>query len=119
MPQQRFANQTGKRIIMARQSNRSPLELDTLANQVTDETTREARLAGGSETDQDIEEARLERASKIDLMIKERQVPRNVAEIMVDKGYSKGTAHRIVLDAAKRVARAREAAAAAGEKAAA
>ena len=51
-----------------------------------------------------------EREAKIDLCVRERQVPRAVAAIMVDTGYSKGTAFRIYNDAFKRQTRAREAA---------
>lgn len=84
---------------------------ESLADRVTDETDAAARIAGHSATAEDHAEARAARDEKIALYVKEHQVPKAVAEIMADLGYSKGTANRILLDRAKAAARKREAAA--------
>jgi hypothetical protein len=89
--------------------------LDELADTVEDVTDIAARQAGHSLTDMDAEALAREREAKIDLIMRERQVPRPVAVIMADRGYSKGTATRIILDEAKRKAREREAAHAAAQ----
>lgn len=88
---------------------RSALD-ESLVNMVEDVTSKEARIAGGVATDADLAEMQIEREEKIALTIRERQVPRPIAIIMVDTGYSKGTANRIYADNQKRERLAREAA---------
>lgn len=61
--------------------------------------------------------ANAEREANIERTMRERQVPRAVALIMVDLGYSRGTAFRIFNDDFKRRTRAREAAHAAEQAA--
>jgi hypothetical protein len=102
-------------------AKRSPLEeapeLSTagldLADMVMDETDVHARIAGGTATEEDhavIAQLRKERVGNI---MREHQVPRPIAEIIADTGYSKGTANRIYNDRCKRERQAREAAQAA------
>jgi hypothetical protein len=99
-------------------AKRSPLEeapeLSTagldLADMVMDETDVHARIAGGTATEEDhavIAQLRKERVGNI---MREHQVPRPIAEIIADTGYSKGTANRIYNDRCKRERIAREAA---------
>lgn len=59
-------------------------------------------------TGTDATPSRAFREDDIAKIMKEREVPRAVAEIMVDKGYSKGTAFRIFNDEFKRKAAKRE-----------
>lgn len=102
---------------MAKTAHRSKLELDpniaALADAVSDETSIEARAAGHSLSADDVDELALAREEKIALIIKEHQVPKAIAIIMCDTGYSKGTANRIFNDRCKRERIAREAAASA------
>ena len=83
--------------------------LDELADQVT----VEARPSAGAPIDplESEEQAKAaERDAHIEAVMREKGVPRPVAVIMVDKGYSKGTAFRIYNDDFKRKTREREAA---------
>lgn len=97
---------------MAKTPTRSKLELDAeaLADAVTDETSIEARAAGHSLSADDKEELAAARAEKIDLIVKEHGVPRPIAVIIADTGYSKGTANRIYNDTQRRERAKREAA---------
>lgn len=92
---------------------RSALELDALADAVVDETEVAARVAGGVESEDDVASLAVERLRKIELIAREHQVPKAIATIMADTGYSKGTANRIYNDTQKRERQAREAAQAA------
>jgi hypothetical protein len=97
---------------------RSKLELeaaDALANSVEDVTDIAARVAGHSATLDDEEAIRMDRETKIELYVKEHGVPRPIAIIMADTGYSKGTANRIFNDTAKRERAKREAAQVSGQ----
>jgi len=85
---------------------RSALEL---ADQVEDVTDISARQAGHSLLESDEQALAQERDAKIELLMREHLVPRPVAVVMADMGYSKGTANRIVLDGMKRAQRQREA----------
>lgn len=96
---------------------RSALDEAPLANMVEDVTEPSARLAGGVATDADKEALALERSQKIELLMKEHGVPKPIAEIIADTGYSKGTANRIYNDTQKRLRAEREAKASKGAKA--
>lgn len=96
---------------------RSTLEESPLANMVEDVTSPEARAAGGVETASDREALALERQTKIDLIMKEHAVPKAIAIIIADTGYSKGTAFRIFNDTQKRERAEREAKSSKGAKA--
>jgi hypothetical protein len=92
---------------------RSKLELEateTLANSVEDVTDIAARVAGHSTTADDEEAIRMDRETKIELFVKEHGVPKAIAIIMADTGYSKGTCNRIYNDTQKRDRAKREAA---------
>lgn len=84
---------------------RSALDESPLVNMVEDISSSE--VPGSIPAS----EAEDERSRTIELIMRERLVPQNVAEIMVDHGYSKGTAHRIINDAFKRKTAERERAA--------
>ena len=73
-----------------------------VADMVEDVTDRSARIAGHSLLEDDEAAIAQEREVLIETLIRERQVPRPIAVIMADKGYSKGTAFRIFNDAARR-----------------
>lgn len=89
---------------------RSPLEESPLVGAVEDITDAAARAAGHVATKEDLAQLAAERDEKIALIVREHQVPKPIAIIMADTGYSKGTANRIYNDAAKRERAKREAA---------
>lgn len=99
-------------------TKRSPLELEpALLAQVEDVSDYSA--ANPNPEDEEAVAFAAERDRLIEAYIKERGVPRNVAIIMVDKGYSKGTAHRIIADQNRNRLRAMEVAASKKQNAAA
>lgn len=86
-------------------------------DELADAVTVEARPSAGAPIED--EEVRLkaaERAEAIETAMRVSGVPKNVATIMVDRGYSKGTAYRIINDDFKRQTREREAAHAAAQQ---
>jgi hypothetical protein len=87
-------------------------------DELADKVSVEARPSAGAPVLESEEAANIARRdAQIEAMMRVKQVPRAVAVVMVDKGYSKGTAHRIVNDEFKRATRAREEAHAAAQKA--
>ena len=87
---------------------RSPLDEAPLADLV--EEVSVTRHPDAPVPDAEQEAAAADRLTRIELIMRERSVPRAIAVIMVDKGYSRGTAFRIWNDEQKRLTQAREAA---------
>ena len=93
------------------QAKRSPLELAELVEVSASPSKGAPRHDipnAALETEE--EAAAQERDAKIDAYVRIYQVPTAVAMIMVDTGYSKGTAFRIFNDDFKKKTREREAA---------
>jgi hypothetical protein len=82
-------------------------KLDELVDSVTIETRPHD---GAPVQDEEAQVKATERLANIETTMRVSGVPKAVAIIMVDKGYSKGTAYRITNDDFKRQTKAREAA---------